>query len=219
MAIHDRSLGPANDRPPRRRSHKQPVGQSPPSDQIAKLCEPASSRAQHVGLQGRFSLSRVGQMAREHFEERPMDTSRQIRNAASGARRLRRRRAQVIRRICPGGLADRPDDPTDRAMKSPRASPSSSRTRRRCKDRPTTQQLVKAAEYYIDKLEERPPGSGLAAQRAPLPQATPQYVRQKFKTETIAFRKSRCEIAIVTPFYNRDRCFDSRARWPWQQSD
>jgi hypothetical protein len=32
-----------------------------------------------------------------------------------------------------------------------------------CKDGKTAQQLVKAAEYYIEKLEEPPPGSGLAA--------------------------------------------------------
>ena len=32
-----------------------------------------------------------------------------------------------------------------------------------CKDRATAQQLVQAAEYYIDKLEEGPPGSPIAA--------------------------------------------------------
>jgi hypothetical protein len=32
-----------------------------------------------------------------------------------------------------------------------------------CKHRPTAQQLLKAAEYYIDKLEEPPPGSPIAA--------------------------------------------------------
>ena len=32
-----------------------------------------------------------------------------------------------------------------------------------CKHRETAAQLLKAAEYYIDKLEERPPGSPIAA--------------------------------------------------------
>ena len=32
-----------------------------------------------------------------------------------------------------------------------------------CQDRKTAQQLVKAAEYYIDKLEERPSGPAAAA--------------------------------------------------------
>jgi hypothetical protein len=31
-----------------------------------------------------------------------------------------------------------------------------------CKHRATAEQLLKAAEYYIDKLEERPPGSAAA---------------------------------------------------------
>ena len=32
-----------------------------------------------------------------------------------------------------------------------------------CKHRPTAEQLLKAAEYYIDKLEERPTGPAAAA--------------------------------------------------------
>jgi hypothetical protein len=32
-----------------------------------------------------------------------------------------------------------------------------------CKHRPTAEQLLKAAEYYIDKLEEPPPGPAVAA--------------------------------------------------------
>ena len=32
-----------------------------------------------------------------------------------------------------------------------------------CKHREIAAQLLKAAEYYIDKLEERPPGSPIAA--------------------------------------------------------
>jgi hypothetical protein len=32
-----------------------------------------------------------------------------------------------------------------------------------CKDHKTAQQLVKAAEYYIDKLEKLPPDSSVAA--------------------------------------------------------
>lgn len=32
-----------------------------------------------------------------------------------------------------------------------------------CKNRPTAKELLKAAEYYIDKLEEPPPGPAIAA--------------------------------------------------------
>ena len=32
-----------------------------------------------------------------------------------------------------------------------------------CKHRPTAEQLLKAAEYYIDKLEEPPSGPAVAA--------------------------------------------------------
>jgi hypothetical protein len=32
-----------------------------------------------------------------------------------------------------------------------------------CRDRAAAAQLLKAAEYYIDKLEEPPPGSPIAA--------------------------------------------------------
>jgi hypothetical protein len=32
-----------------------------------------------------------------------------------------------------------------------------------CKHSPTAEQLLMAAEYYLDKLEERPPGPAAAA--------------------------------------------------------
>src|SRR5262249_54944277 len=105
VVLYDRTLGPSDDRPPRRRRHKQPLEQSSARDLVAKQRQPTPSMPQYVGVQGRKALWQIGEVACIHRREWPNDFSWRIFDPAGRPRGLCGGSAQAVRGICPGGVA------------------------------------------------------------------------------------------------------------------